>query len=412
MTTLLTVLRASSGATAIDPLGAALVLDASDEAVSPPDVPAAEQETLGRQPADPLRQWKAVTAVLEVHPDGGNHFRVRGAHPDHELPTVGGHRYGRPSLALGRLVAPGGAVPTDVQWKMREWSRSHDEITQWVDELRAAVGDDNLRLVIWDDTGFEVPWELLWLPGSAVNALPGGWLGALVPVTRWTTLHKPFVDASPYTDSAYTCRGDFVAYLIEAMAADLAVLQRFGAVTTVDESTLLQRLASLQPPLGLVYVASHGQPQADTVHNRLGGLRLASLSFDPLHGLQACRSLVFLNACHSGRLFADPDLNDSLLRGFAQAFLTQGAPAVIGTVGEVETGRAREVARELLEALTGPGHPHLAVALRDVRARAAGQVPADTDDERSLLPFLTTFMYLCYGNACSMLDLDIAAEQP
>jgi hypothetical protein len=340
--------------------------------------------------------------VLQVHRDADG-FRVSGAHREIELVSTGGSRYRRPEIALGDLVAPGGEMPADVLWLLREWSRTHDEITDWLNALRAAVGAD-LRLVVWDDTGFEIPWELLWLPAAAGH--PAGWLGALLPVVRWTTLHgRSAAVASPYDDQPVESHGELVVYLIDEMAADAEVLAPYGPLRRADGPGLLTRLTQTDPRIGLVYVASHGTAEESTVRRRLGELRLTSLSFDPLPGLSASRSLVVLNACHSGRLFADPRLNDSLLRGFAEAFLRHGASAVIGTTGEVDTVRAGQVAAELLAALAGAGPAHVARALRDVRARIAAATPADTDDQRELLPFLSTFMYVCYGNALTTLRL-------
>jgi hypothetical protein len=38
--------------------------------------------------------------------------------------------------------------------------------------------------VIWDDAGFNFPWEMLWLDDDPARGLPGGWLGSLVSVAR------------------------------------------------------------------------------------------------------------------------------------------------------------------------------------------------------------------------------------
>lgn len=400
MTTPLTSVLRIGG---VAPADLGVVIAPPEDVVPPAGTAGGTESSLPASRTDPVQRWAPSTAVLEVHRDG-DHFQVCGKHPEVELPTTGGDRYGRPKLALGTMVAPGGAVPEDLLYYLKEWSRTHDEITGWINALRVAVGDA-LRLVVWDDTGFEIPWELLWLPESAPGGLTKGWLGALLPVVRWTTIHATSAVSLSYSDSACDAYGELVAYLVKEMAGDEEVLRRFSTVNSTDSVGLVLRMRVTAPSIGLVYVASHGAAEATVVRRRLGDLRLVSVSGDTLDGLSSSRSLVFLNACHSGRLFLDPHLGDSLLRGFAQAFLNQGASAVIGTSGEVETGRARHVARELLEAMTGAGRPSVAVALRDIRARAAAGVPVDTDDQRVLLPFLTTFMYVCYGNAHTTLTL-------
>jgi hypothetical protein len=397
----LEALRAPAGVAAADPFAALPAITCPPAAEPSREAEPAPADVQAARAADPSRRWSASTAVLEVHRDG-DRFQVRGKHEEIELPLTGGERYGAPRLALAELVKQGGEVPTDVIWLFRQWSKSHNEIVDWIGKLRRHIGDDEMRLIVWDDTGLEIPWELLWIDGSPGDGLPEGWLGSLVPVVRWTTIHDTRAGStkSPYSDTPAECRGEVAAYLADEMAVDQGVLRRFGQVTRCSAAALLDRLAAPVPALGLVYVASHGvaEPSA-VVRGRLGDLKLTRLDHTPLPGLTASRSLVFLNACHSGRLYEDERLKDSLLRGFAQVFLQQGAAAVIGTTGAVGEGRAREMAHEILDVLAAAGRPHVAVALRDARARVAAAVPDDTDDERLLLPFLYTFMYVCYGNA-------------
>ena len=69
-------------------------------------------------------------------------------------------------------------------------------MNQWL----ARHGD--LDLVIWDNTGYRIPWELLWLehppgetqlPGCKLQHPAGGkgdWLGGVVTVTRWLQIRK------------------------------------------------------------------------------------------------------------------------------------------------------------------------------------------------------------------------------
>ena len=85
-----------------------------------------------------------------------------------------GEPRGRPRLSLGDLATGSGLSPEDLYDMMLEWSGGEDRFIEWLQRLRAAVGDDELRLVIWDTTGFDIPWELFYMPGSEVPARQEG----------------------------------------------------------------------------------------------------------------------------------------------------------------------------------------------------------------------------------------------
>ena len=371
------------------------VPEARSQRVPPPDAGG-----LGAEAADPVGKLPSGTAVLNVAANG-DYITVWGQHEVIPLPVVSGSRYGPPGLSLADLARKGGEVPSDICWRMRTWSDSHKEIIDWIASLRRLVGDDELRLIIWDNTGLATPWELLWIKDDQGGDLPAGWLGGLVPVVRWTTIYPPGNSENSYfTGPPAECLGEIAAYIgSDTMRRDLTALRRSGFVTEFSADELLDRLSTPTPGLGLVYVAAHGRNSRIVTEQQIGGLWLTSLSPDPLPGLQASRSLVFLNACHSAALVDDKIMNDSLLRGFVQAFIQQGATAVIGTTGAVGDQRARQVAAEVLDGLASDDRPHVAVVLRDARARASAGVTSRTRDSQVLLPFLYTYMYVCYGNA-------------
>jgi hypothetical protein len=361
-----------------------------------PELASPPAENLDRAPADPLRKLPPGTAVLHVQLNGAG-LTVQGRHEEVELALTGGEHYLPPALALAEMAKDRGVSPEGIPYLMVAWSESHSEIIDWIITLHRRVGDE-LRLVIWDDTGLEIPWELLWLdPGGD----PLGWLGALVPVVRWTTIHWPrLIQGSTFADPPAECRGEIAAYVDQAMRADLAVLERSGTVKEFTAATLPGRIRTPSPPLGLVYVAAHGEADAhDVTTMHLGDLPVTRLSAGPQPGVLASRSLVFLNGCHSGRLIEDLRLNDKILRGFVQAFIKLGAAAVIGTTGAVGEDTAREMAQEILSRLAADDAPHVAVVLRDARARFCAGVTAETTDLAVLFPFLSAGMYVCYGNA-------------
>jgi hypothetical protein len=377
----------------------------AQQAVVPEGVVQPGAKVLAPFAAEPSRQWRDSTALLQVQRDG-ERFRVCGTNSMFELPWTGGERYSRPKLALGSLTDDedeNAVDPRDIFDLMPEWSRTHDEITAWINDLRARFGDEDLRIVIWDDTGFEIPWELLWLDPRPTDDLRPGWLGALVSVTRWTTIHRD--GRNPYTDEPEECVGHVVAYFDEAMRGDFEALRPFCGESFSDVFDFIARLQIGQGPLSLVYMACHGQYGAKATRLELGGLHLRDLHV-PLTLIGDSHSFIFLNACHSARLMIDPHLNDAVLRGFAEGFLRQGAGGVIGTAGKVGTDNARDAAQVIIEALARCDQKPVAAVLRDMRAQAALEVPSPVENPRQLLPFLYRFMYIYFGNPCTRLRLE------
>ncbi|WP_157252919.1 CHAT domain-containing protein [Nonomuraea typhae] len=389
--------------------GGSLGRDAHDPARMPeePLVPESAvtpvAETLTRFTADPRRRMPGDTARLDVQRDGDG-FLVMGAHREILLPRTGNRRYGRPKLGLGALTDDGDSAldPREIRYRMREWSRTHDEIGDWINELRGHVGDAGLALVIVDDTGFEIPWELLWLPEDPGGELRPGWMGALIKVARWTTIHRDGRD--PSGDEPEDCAGEVVAFLGAGMEGDFAALSRFTERPYQDLPAFLARLRSERGGLGLVYMACHGRYGTTTSRLELGGLRVRDLQA-PLPAIRDSHSLVFMNACHSARLVNDLDLGDSILRGFAESFLRHGAAAVIGTVGRIGTAYAMKTACSILDELAGDQDRPVSEALRDLRARIDSQTPDEPEDPRELLEFLYAFMYLYFGNPHTRLRL-------
>jgi len=130
---------------------------------------------------------------------------------------------------------------------------------------------------------------------------------------------------------------------------------------------------------------------------RLGRLRLRDFNGIEFPGVRRSHSLIFLNACHSGRMVYDTALNVALF-GFAEVFLRKGAAAVIGTLGEVETQLASQVAADIIDHIAHSSETSVAAAIRDVRAAAAAHVEAKNPSVEALKRFLYTFMYLLWGS--------------
>ncbi|GAA2423731.1 CHAT domain-containing protein [Actinomadura vinacea] len=369
-------------------------------------------EPFEADPGAPAAPGVAQLRIVRAISDGEPVFGVSGHCCCADLPYHAPGEYGRPGLSLGTLMsreaAAGGAPPAKTLHWMRGWSESKRPLVGWLNRLRRVHGD-RLRLIIWDDTDFDIPWELLWLPGEPGDGVRGGWLGAEVAVSRRTTLHGPA--ARP----AARCSGEVVGFVDESdleIAGDLPILRDLGMRTFPSFRDLVSYLEEAGAPPSLVYVACHGSYSVDGFEFTLGELPLGELNGRVLRRLAGTDGLVFLNACHSGRLIIEERFNDKTLRGFAKVFLASGAAGLIGTAAEVGTRSAREAARTLIRRLRDePGTP-VAVALRDYRrSLAPDDVPPvrDVAANQALLQFMYAFVYIYYGDPHSTVRLVPAA---
>ncbi|MFI0372602.1 CHAT domain-containing protein [Actinomadura sp. 1N219] len=344
-----------------------------------------------------------------------------------ELPYTAPRTQARPPrLALGSLISPeeDGESPAETWKRLRSWSvHLNEQLHSWLADVRRAHGDDT-QLVILDLTDYDLPWELLWLDHQAHAELPNGWLGALVDVTRSTTaIERRQLDGT--RRAAKTCRGDVAAFIHHDMRVDRVLLEQLNARiwdTSLDD--LFRHLDQPGDPVAFVYIACHGGYPAARSDETPSGAKIKlfdgrsendfltvrdidSLTF---RRISNSGSVVFLNACHSGRLAFDPELDDATLRGFAEVFLRSGASGFIGTLGAVGMQAGHEAARRLISQIMRDGHVPIARALRDYRRQIANATPApsrgtDNAAARQLFPLFHAFMYVYYGAPETALEL-------
>jgi len=211
-------------------------------------------------------------ALLTVQRIDDGHFRLVGQHREDENAMPIGEPRGRPYLSLGELATGPGLSPEDLYDMMLEWSAGEERFIEWLQRLRAAVGDDELRLIIWDTTGFDIPWELFYVPASEIPQRREGPLGGLFAVSRRVTAYRTADDGSPYTE--HVCRGRLLAFVDDQMAEDRQFLNRYAAGAIDRPDKLLDQLNEAPDPLGLVYVACHG-----LYADGLPGLRLGTFKY-------------------------------------------------------------------------------------------------------------------------------------
>jgi hypothetical protein len=355
---------------------------------------------------------------------------------------------GEPELRFDRELRRGGTRPGKFVERMNLWSGEQVLLTDWLNERRNAH-DGQLELVIQDDTGFRVPWELLLVPPSqACGGSAPGRLGALATVTRWLTLPRSkTARATPkkvHNAKPYKARGSVAAYIADGMAHDRSLFDR-SVLDPVDPVNSMRDLITwLQTEttdelaaLAMVYVACHGEFSDNPDDCVLGGYSLGAaqqLHYD-LVRVRERDTLIFLNGCNTGSIATDGlnrlgkgIYNDGALRGFAKFFLLCGAAGVLATTGAVGNDAAWRMAADLLDSLKT--HPEMSVAdaVRRLRAKAAEEITIDlllrtgtregmpAEERRlaalankQLYQLLFPFMYVCYGSPRLQLALTARA---
>jgi hypothetical protein len=319
---------------------------------------------------------------------------------------------GRPDLDLGSLVSDRGELPADVLGFMRIWSRPMTDVIRWLDGCRTRHGD-RFQLVIWDDTGYRIPWELLWLETDPHSDRVEGWLGGLVTVTRWLSIRSAWPEVIRDYRTAHICAGPVAAYIDAQMAHDRSLLNGYRVEASNSMYELTEALSRDDSALALIYIACHG-----TSSDQLSECKLDSLSLmhvDPMHfrRLSSAAAVVFINACHSGSVSYDAGrFNDRVLRGFSEVFLRSGAAGVLATSGGVSDRLASAMASDLFRHLREYPDRSVAEAVRHLRAGAARLTPTDlasvmgTEANRELLPLLYRFMYIYYGSPRTLLSIN------
>ncbi|MGW2305165.1 hypothetical protein [Streptomyces sp. NPDC001809] len=279
---------------------------------------------------------------------------------------------------------------------MNRWS-AQDQLHRWLGEL---TGAEEPRLIVWDNTAHEIPWELVHHDPPRGQA---GWLGALMPVIRWTSVHDgELVGRLPSRGNASD--GGLLMVEDESLRAKAEIFQTYLAEPSFAKlDNLLHRLDRPTGPLGLLIIRCHGHYAPEARRFELGGLNLNRVTAFRMTALRDSGVPVLMNACSSGCTIQDPKSVGRPVRSFVELFLRKGAGAVIAVAGVVGVEHSEEFAARLLEDAGGTA-TNLAVALRDHRrhyARRAGEPSgggADGRREEDFELFFAAFLYLYYGH--------------
>jgi hypothetical protein len=326
-----------------------------------------------------------------------------------------------PNLSLGNLVREE-VLPEDIRDTISFFSHINRDIRIWLKDLRQKFGDQ-LCLVIADHTDFEIPWEMVQL---SPNKLQKQYLGALITTVRWRTVISDDDEHLVLNFQADECCGSAIAYVLDielkGVGLELSILEKLQAViyrsSTHNIKAFQTHLQQNESNCGFVYISSHGTFSQRLHEIAIGSykkkeqqLKLLALRQCSLNLFKGSRSIVFINACHSGRQEAHTFIPRGYCVGFIELFLAKGARGVIGTLGAVGDSDAAKFAHDLIEESLRSPNLSVAALLRKLRFRVVENLP-EQPTTQDLLPFIYTFMYVYYGNPMTVLRLTPPGGQP
>lgn len=383
-----------------------------------------EAVRLPAAPVDPDARLPAGFAKLSVQraygEPGQDAFWLTGHSGELETRLDSEYTRLRPDDLVLHSLRPGSSVPpSEILLGLAEWSEGQAPLVRWIDGLRARHGPE-LQLVVWDDTDYDIPWELLHLPGRPEHGLVAGILGALVTVVRWTTVRE--AGTTPFGTPA-SCSGHVVGYYAEQMSRDVEVFEGYVPRAHIGTPrTFLTELARPDLGAGLVYMGCHAEYGTRAHEVKIASVSWSDLNRQTMPALRGGSTLVCLNACESGRLFDNRGRGESALRGFAELFLRKGAGGCIATSGKVGDDVAHRLIRELVGRVCADPELPVARALREFRASAVARLPDPlswldvdggdrTERQREILLVLYSFMFLYFGHPQTTLRLRVRAQE-
>lgn len=302
-------------------------------------------------------------------------------------------------------------------------SREAKQLIKWLVELQKKLNSDQQELsyvVINDKTDFEIPWEMLeWHEKSENDENKHHYLGASFTTVRWQDIENPecWDEDENLLNLEFEpedCTGNIIAYTnttdFESVKQELSTLRGFNATNHENPHDFLKELEKIDSGMSLVYIASHGFFDEDIHQTSIGEndiknrVSIARIYKYDLSCFKTYRTVVFMNACHSGRLRKYSEYSQDYRTGFATFFLEKGARGVIGTLGKVIDQYAVKVSHNFFAECQRSPEISVAAILRNIRKQIAEIYKERKDDETERL-FLVTFMYVYYGNPMTVLRL-------
>ncbi|WP_026100395.1 CHAT domain-containing protein [Fortiea contorta] len=307
------------------------------------------------------------------------------------------------------------------------------KIHEWLQilEKKLHLNQEKLSyIVINDRTSFEIPWEILELPNNQ-------YLGASFVTVRWQDISSKYTEDKDieavneeYTNEGNllpvkrpifkheSCSGQIVGCINkEFRTANLeeSVIKKYGNSYKECQNIndFIEVLNDASAEICLAFISCHGYYEDNIYEMKLVARddqeEAYEISLNLIYRYKFSSfkkpSIIFMNACHSGRLGKDEwqDSPEYFLTGFATFFLEKGASGVIGTLGAVLDEYAAKFTENFFEKCRE--YPKLPAAeiLKKMREDAVKNYKP-TDPESEFI-FLITFMYVYYGNPLTVLQL-------
>lgn len=318
-----------------------------------------------------------------------------------------------PELVLAKIAEEtnsGDSPWRDAYYDMMSWWAPKRKLVQWIRVLLSTAEEP--RLIVWDNTDYEIPWELFY---QKIQGAEGRWLGELIPVIRWITVHdggKPW----HYDAQEHRCVGGLLMLEEPEMAVRPDGFKRYEIEQRVQTMyELARRLDVPTHPFGLLVIRCHGVYSKDIRRYTLAGLSLNEYTEFPMQALSEAGALVFINACVAARPVIDVRHPGAASRSFAEIFLRHGAAGVIATVGNIDLQHSHDFAVRLLES-SETEDLNVPEAIRSHRAYYAGKVRRPTGGldkrtESDFKRFFSSFMYVYFGHPKTALRTVLMHEE-
>jgi hypothetical protein len=366
---------------------------------------------------DTLPGDTALLVVASAHP-GGLQMTFHHGEAHHSAPEGPATQLRKKLLTISefaRTVArqPDPGSSRNVPWRTAYFQlasmwEGNVELVRWIHGLLTS-GASRPRLIVKDDSGSGIPWELFFQQPvhSGPNATSArGWLGALIPVARWTTLRD-----GGLANRMEAERKDHVAGLLLLETGDLGTLAaRFDQFLveprTEDMRKLWEYLEKRSDPFGLVMIRCHGSQPGQNGNGELCEISYNEYAYRDFPALASNGALVFLNACFGAAPEGGPSGQPAT---FSELFLRKGASGVIAATAEIDADHSQDLAEELLVAASRGNWLNISGWLHDWRrdyaqeAEVAAASAPENADEPVFKRFFEAFKYIYFGHFDSTL---------
>jgi hypothetical protein len=354
----------------------------------------------------------ANTAILHVTPGGEGRLRLVG--------WAGGRADSFLSLdvnAFKWLNPAGCATAEEYSQKLNRNFYDYtleeaESVRKWFEKALRLYGE-GCGVVIVDETGSQIPWEMFKLGG-------GLYLGAQAIVVRWSEAqYRSNQAAKRFADPRYVGRVSAYVHPDDAKEmAGLAELSQLLAQYTTDPEMLEYDLLPQEGAgqVGLVYLCYGGLIVYGDEEASAANLRRfkpynedVEIRFEAVGDALEPRPIFFANAPYTGLILR----SGQKTCGIARAILKQVAASYIGVLAPVERAYAARFAQKLLEEAASASGVKVGEFLRRQRAEAAARVNSKLPPQewkRARRELAYPFLYVHYGHPNDWLKISPAPE--